>query len=55
MSDDAETNKFVVPANTVLGPRSFVSFDQAQLGFALSHDGESLFLRSPDGSQMLVH
>jgi hypothetical protein len=53
LSDRATTNFFQVPINTVLPPHGYISFDQNQLGFALDHAGEKIFLRSADGSQML--
>src|SRR5207247_889949 len=41
LTDDAKTNKFVMSTNTWIQPRSFVVFDQAQLGFSLSAAGET--------------
>jgi hypothetical protein len=46
LSDDPNTNKFVIPGGTILAARSFIAFTEAQLGFALNNDGETLFLRS---------
>lgn len=44
ITDDADTNKFQIPAGMVLGPRSFRSFSETELGFRLSADGEDIFL-----------
>ncbi|HXG47675.1 MAG TPA: lamin tail domain-containing protein, partial [Methylomirabilota bacterium] len=44
LTDDPATNKFVIPANTVIPARGFLAFDQTQLGFALSSAGETLYL-----------
>ena len=41
LTDDPATNKFVIPAGTLIGPRGFVSFNQSQLGFALDGSGET--------------
>ena len=46
LTDDPDTNKFLIPGGTVLAARSFRAFTEAQLGFALNNDGETLFLRS---------
>jgi len=53
LSDSPSTNKFKIPPSTVLAPRGFISFDENQLGFQLSHNGETIFFRSADGSRML--
>ena len=53
LADDANTNKFVIPTGTVLGPAGFVAFTQSQLGFTLNGAGETLFLIKPDGSRVL--
>jgi len=49
LSDAANTNKFIIPSNTVLAPRGFVVFTESQLGFALSASGEDIFLRESTG------
>jgi hypothetical protein len=53
LSDSPSTNKFQIPGSTILQPHGYVSFTEAQLGFGLSHGGETIYLRSPDGAQML--
>ena len=45
LTDDRNTNKFRIPPGTILGPRGFISYDQNQLGFALSADGERIYFR----------
>lgn len=47
LSDDAATNKFAIPAGTTIPARGFLSFTEAQLGFALSSAGERIFLKTP--------
>ena len=53
LTDDPATNKFVIPAGTVIGPAGFVSFTQAQFGFTLNGAGETLYFIKPDGSRIL--
>jgi hypothetical protein len=45
LSDERNTNKFVIPAGTVLQPRGFVAFSETNLGFSLSAAGETVLLR----------
>ena len=53
LTDDPATNKFVIPAGTVIGPAGFVSFTQSQFGFTLNGAGETLYFIKPDGSRVL--
>ena len=53
LTDDPSTNKFVIPAATLIGPAGFVSFSQTQLGFTLDGSGEKLYFIKPDGSRVL--
>ncbi len=53
LTDSRSTNKFVVPPNTVLPPRGFISFDQNQLGFAVSSAGETIYFRNPADDRVL--
>ena len=53
LTDDFATNKFVIPAGTVIGPAGFVSFTQSQFGFTLNGAGETLYFIKPDGSRVL--
>jgi hypothetical protein len=53
LTDDPATNKFVIPAGTVIGPGGFVSFTQSQFGFTLNGAGETLYFIKPDGSRVL--
>ena len=53
LTDDPTTNKFVIPAGTVIGPAGFVSFTQSQFGFTLNGAGETLYFIKPDGSRVL--
>jgi hypothetical protein len=53
LTDDAHTNKFVISTNTWIQPRSFIVFDQVQLGFSLSAGGETIYFKNPDSSRVL--
>lgn len=53
LTDDPDRAKLVLPPNTIIGPRGFLSLPEAQLGFALSAAGETVILRSSDGSRVL--
>jgi hypothetical protein len=53
LTDDPATNKFVIPAGTVIGPAGFVSFTQSQFGFTLNGAGETLYFIKPDNSRIL--
>ena len=53
LSDDFGTNKFRIPNGTVLPARGFISWDQNQLGFSLSSDGEEILLVNSNRSRVL--
>lgn len=53
LTDDVTTNRFVIPSGTILGPGSFVSFTQSQLGFTLNGAGGTLYFIQSDHSRIL--
>lgn len=53
LTDDIGTNRFRIPAGTILGPRRHLSFTQNQLAFALSSAGETLHLLDPAATRIL--
>jgi len=56
VTDDPDTNKFIITTNlgnTIIPPRGFMVLTEAQLGFALSSGGETIFLKHPSGQRML--
>jgi hypothetical protein len=56
LTDDPDTNKFIITTNlgsTVIPPRGFMVLTEAQLGFALSSGGETIYLKHPSGVRML--
>ena len=53
LSDEAATNRFTIPTNTVIPARGFLYFTQMQLGFRLNAAGESVYFKNPDGSRVL--
>ena len=53
LTDDAASNKFVIPPGTVISPRGLTVFDESQLGFALSAAGETLYFKNPDQTRVI--
>ncbi len=53
LTDNPDTNKFVVPPGTMIGPREFRVFTQSTLGFGLKAAGDTIYLKKPDGSRVL--
>ena len=53
LTDDPETNKFIIPAGTTVPARGFVVFTEAQLGFSLSSGGETIYFKHPSGQRVV--
>jgi regulation of enolase protein 1 (concanavalin A-like superfamily) len=53
LTDDAATNKFRIPDGTIIPARGFLSWDQNQLGFRLSAEGESVFLVNSNATRVI--
>jgi len=53
LSDDPTTNKFRIADGTTLGPRGFIAFEQAQLGFALQANGETIYLLNSNATRVI--
>ena len=53
LTDDSSTMRFQIPDSTTLPARSFVSFDQSELGFALSSAGETIYLVNANETRVL--
>jgi hypothetical protein len=53
LTDKATTNKFLIPANTVIQPQGFVCFDERQLGFRLNAEGETVYFKDPTSIRVL--
>ena len=53
LTDDPATNKFTIPANTIIPARGFALFTQNQLGYALSASGETILLRNPAANRVI--
>ena len=53
LTDDPETNKFIIPAGTVIPPRGFLAFTEAQLGFGLSAGGETIYLKNTNSTRII--
>ncbi|HON07939.1 MAG TPA: lamin tail domain-containing protein, partial [Verrucomicrobiota bacterium] len=53
LTDNPDTNKFVVPQGTFIPPRGYVVFWQSQLGFGLKGDGDTIYLKASDGERVI--
>lgn len=53
LSDDPATNRFAIPPGTILPARGFLSFNQNQLGFALSAAGETIYFRNAGDTRVI--
>ena len=53
LSDDASTNKYRIADGTVIPAHGFRSFDQTELGFALSADGEEIYLVNSNQTRVI--
>ncbi len=53
LTDDPETNKFFIPAGTIVPARGFLVFTEEQLGFGLAAGGETLYLKHPSGRAVI--
>src|SRR4051812_4510872 len=53
LTDDPATNKFIIPANSLIPARGFLAFTQDQLGFALSAAGETVYLKASAAGRVI--
>lgn len=53
LSDRPDEPRFVIPDGTILTPRGFLSYTEAELGFRLSQSGETIYLAGPGGTGVL--
>ena len=53
LTDNAATNKCVLPPGTVIPALGFASFNESQLGFGLSSSGETIYFINPAGTRVL--
>ncbi len=53
LSDRADTNRFIIPAGTQLAPGGRLELSEATLGFALSSQGDAIFLVRGDGTRVI--
>ncbi len=53
LTDNPDTNKFVLPTGTTIPARGFLAFTEARLHFALRASGETLYLRNPGSTRVL--
>ena len=53
LTDDPNTNKFIIPPGTVLPARGFVFYSETNMNFALSAAGETIYLKHPAQTRVL--
>lgn len=53
LSDSPSTNKFRIPNGTTLNARSYIAYDQDQLGFQLDSEGDKIFLVNSNQDRVL--
>jgi hypothetical protein len=53
LTDNPATNKFVIPAGTILPAHGFVSYTENQMNFRLSAAGETIYLKNPAQNRVL--
>src|SRR5581483_4129734 len=53
LTDDPATNKFVVPAGTIIPAAGFVYYSETNMNFALNAAGEAIYFKNPDQSRVL--
>jgi hypothetical protein len=53
LTDDAATNKFVVPAGSIIPAGGFAYYSETNMNFRLNAAGETIFFENPDQSRVL--
>ncbi|HLH55924.1 MAG TPA: lamin tail domain-containing protein [Verrucomicrobiae bacterium] len=53
LTDDPTTNKFVIPAGTLIPGRGFVFYSETNMNFRLNAAGETIYFKNPDQSRVL--
>ena len=53
LTDDPGTNKFLIPANTIIPANGFAVFFETNLPFALSAAGETIYFKNPQNTRVL--
>ncbi len=53
LSDSPDTNRFRIPAGTVIAPRGFLAFDDTVMGFSLFAEGETVFFVNSNQTRVI--
>lgn len=53
LTDDPNTNKFVIPSGISIPGRGFVVYSETNMNFRLSAAGETIYFKNPDQSRVL--
>jgi hypothetical protein len=53
LTDDADTNKFLIPTNTIIEPQRFLVYDERQLGFRLGASGQTIYFKDAGDTRVI--
>ena len=53
LTDDAKTNKFVIPPGTIIPAQGFAWYSETNMNFRLDSVGETIYFKNPDASRYL--
>src|SRR5438445_777873 len=53
LTDDAATNKFIIPSATSIPPRGFLVYTETNMNFSLNAAGETIYFKNPSNSRVL--
>jgi len=53
LTDDAQTNRFVIPPGTIIPAGGFVCYTETIMNFRLDAVGETIYFKNPDASRYL--
>jgi hypothetical protein len=53
LTDDPDTNKFIIPTNTTIAANGFLVLYETNLGFGLSAAGETIYFKNPQNTRVL--
>src|SRR5439155_556515 len=53
LSDDPDTNKFVIPAGTTIAPGGYRVYTETTMNFSLSAAGETIYFKNSSNTRVL--
>ena len=54
ISNERDLPGFIIPPGTILAPGAYLAFPAGVLGFVFDEMGDEIFLRAPDGLQVIA-